>query len=266
MLKRRHPKFSATPDHQTRGLLAPPQPSRHGVPLRVTLPIRIRGTNVARNALRRRQPRTATHNFQRQSEVATSIARGCGRFRLINRCLRCCSSHNLLETEGAFDISSGPLSDCCFLRRQGAYPSPEIEEARALVGQIGWCSSRARTIRFERPGVRINSAQSARATRSIASQQRWAFGSARRFSARLQQHSRDRKETESSGWVVGCVIRLFKDRRLAILGMRDCAMAQRRRAVLRAQRQALWPHNRSSIGQPAETVQCYRSRAFGCDC
>src|ERR1044071_1108135 len=63
------------------------------------------------------------------------------------------------DTKGAFDITSGPLSDCWgFLCRQGRIPEPhEIEAARALVGADHLVLDRtSRTIRFRRAGVQIN--------------------------------------------------------------------------------------------------------------
>jgi thiamine biosynthesis lipoprotein len=63
------------------------------------------------------------------------------------------------ETEGAFDITSGPLTRCWgFLKREGRLPScNEIEKARALVG----CDKlvldeTSRTAAFKQPGIEIN--------------------------------------------------------------------------------------------------------------
>ena len=63
------------------------------------------------------------------------------------------------DTEGAFDITSTPLSRCWgFLAREGRLPAPEeIEAARALVGMdaVTLDASR-RTVRFQRPGLELN--------------------------------------------------------------------------------------------------------------
>ena len=63
------------------------------------------------------------------------------------------------ETEGAFDITSGPLTRCWgFLKRAGSVPaSAEIERARGVVG----CDKlqldpAGRTIKFRQTGVEIN--------------------------------------------------------------------------------------------------------------
>ena len=63
------------------------------------------------------------------------------------------------ETEGAYDITSAPLWEAWgFARRAGQTPSEsQLAEARARVGGH-WVELDAvrRTIRFHRPGVRIN--------------------------------------------------------------------------------------------------------------
>jgi thiamine biosynthesis lipoprotein len=71
--------------------------------------------------------------------------------------VRCRDLH--ARTEGAFDITSTPLSRCWgFLRREGRLPSPEaITAARALVGMSAVrFDESSRTIRFPRPGVELN--------------------------------------------------------------------------------------------------------------
>jgi thiamine biosynthesis lipoprotein len=62
-------------------------------------------------------------------------------------------------TEGAFDITSTPLSESWgFLRREGRIPSDEaIEAARARVGMhLVELDPRSRTVRFRREGVALN--------------------------------------------------------------------------------------------------------------
>ena len=64
-----------------------------------------------------------------------------------------------LATEGAFDITSTPLSRCWgFLRREGRVPSQsEIDSARAIVGMDLVHLDRERSaVRFARPGVALN--------------------------------------------------------------------------------------------------------------
>ena len=63
------------------------------------------------------------------------------------------------ETEGAFDITSGPLTRCWgFLKREGRLPSHrEIENAKSLVGSEKLLLDAASsTVQFKQPGVEIN--------------------------------------------------------------------------------------------------------------
>jgi thiamine biosynthesis lipoprotein len=76
---------------------------------------------------------------------------------LFNVLERCQVLH--AETDGAFDITSSPLSRCWgFLHREGRVPADvEIEKARALVGMSGVELDRSRrAVRFARPGMQIN--------------------------------------------------------------------------------------------------------------
>lgn len=64
-----------------------------------------------------------------------------------------------VETEGAFDITTTPLSRCWgFLRRQGRLPAAaEVEAARAQVGMEAVdLDAERRTVRFHRPGLELN--------------------------------------------------------------------------------------------------------------
>jgi thiamine biosynthesis lipoprotein len=63
------------------------------------------------------------------------------------------------ETDGAFDITSTPLSRCWgFLRREGRVPTAEaIDQARACVGMRHVELDRdTASIRFARPGIELN--------------------------------------------------------------------------------------------------------------
>src|SRR5262249_37579752 len=63
------------------------------------------------------------------------------------------------ETEGAFDISAGPLIRCWgFFSRQGRIPnSDELESARRRVGMSQICLDAVGcSVRFAQPGVEIN--------------------------------------------------------------------------------------------------------------
>jgi thiamine biosynthesis lipoprotein len=72
--------------------------------------------------------------------------------------LRLCR-HLHATTEGAFDVTSTPLSRCWgFLKREGRLPrADEIAAARAAVGMDAVeLDESARTIRFLRPGMELN--------------------------------------------------------------------------------------------------------------
>jgi len=63
------------------------------------------------------------------------------------------------ETDGAFDITAGPLIRCWgFFSRQGRVPdSAELESARRRVGMSQlWLDAARRSVRFAKPGVEIN--------------------------------------------------------------------------------------------------------------
>lgn len=133
-------------------------------------------------------------------------------------------------TEGAFDITTGPLTRCWgFLRREGRVPeSIELEEARSRIGMQHVRFDRDnRTVRFLRSGVEVN------------------LGSIGKGYAldRVGLLLRDRGVGEAlvsggsssvlamgsgsgrHGWLVGIRHPLFKNTRFAKLRLRDCAMA-----------------------------------------
>ena len=75
-------------------------------------------------------------------------------FELLTRCRELSE-----DTDGAFDITSTPLSRCWgFLRREGRVPSEqEIEHARTMVGMRKVRLDRERsTVKFLEPGVELN--------------------------------------------------------------------------------------------------------------
>jgi len=131
------------------------------------------------------------------------------------------------ETGGAFDITSGPLSRCWgFLKRQGRIPEiDEIEKARALVGGnklLLDCETRA--IRFARPGVEINLGSIGkgyaldRIAAMIRKRVRSALLSAGSSSIRAIGGG-------DNGWKVGVRHPGNKERRLAIVRLRDAALS-----------------------------------------
>ncbi|MEK7829971.1 MAG: FAD:protein FMN transferase, partial [Acidobacteriota bacterium] len=134
-----------------------------------------------------------------------------------------------LATDGAFDITSSPLSRCWgFLRRQGRIPTTEeIEKARSLVGSEKLhLDAEARLIRFSRAGVEINLGSIGKGyaldcmAEQLRGEVRTALLSAGSSSLLALGRGDNRK-----GWTVG--IRHPRDvkRRLAVLRLRDAAMA-----------------------------------------
>ncbi len=134
------------------------------------------------------------------------------------------------ETEGAFDITSGPLSRCWgFLRRQGRIPQvEELEKARSLVGaEKLLLDGETGTIRFERSGVEINLGSIGkgyaldRIGAAIGTRAQSALLSAGASSMRAIGNG----ARGQSGWVVGIRHPKNKDGRLAVLRLRDVAMS-----------------------------------------
>jgi thiamine biosynthesis lipoprotein len=132
-------------------------------------------------------------------------------------------------TEGAFDITSGPLSRCWgFLRRQGCIPTTEeIEQARSLVGSEKLClDDEARAIRFACPGMEINlgSIGKGYALDCMVEQLRGGVRAALLSAGSSSMRALGRGE-KGNGWTVG--IRHPRDvgRRLAVLRLRDAALA-----------------------------------------
>ena len=135
-----------------------------------------------------------------------------------------------LETERAFDVTSGPLSRRWgFLAREGRVPEPvEITEAKSRVGCDKLIFDReSRTVRFETHGVELNLGSVGkgyaldRIAPLIESRIRTALLSAGSSSVKALG-SGDRGE---HGWTVGLRHPRNTERRLAVLKLRDCAIS-----------------------------------------
>jgi thiamine biosynthesis lipoprotein len=143
---------------------------------------------------------------------------------LFDLLLLCKELHEL--TEGAFDITSGPLTRCWgFLRREGRLPSDaEITKARTLVGgDKVMLDASSCAVQFKRDGVEIN------------------LGSIGKGYALevVSDHFKREKEPAllSAGassflatgsdraWLVGVRHPRAKQKRLASVRLRDCAMS-----------------------------------------
>ncbi len=205
----------------------------------VTLPLWDRsGVRVARTALDEADRLERQLTIFRENSEVCFINRNAGSnpvrvepslFALL---LLCQKLHR--ETEGAFDITSGPLSRCWgFLRREGRIPEPgEIERAGAMVGGDKLLlDSESRTILFERPGVEINlgSIGKGYALDSIAAtihpRVKTALLSAGSSSIRAIGNGDFGQHLGQHGWMVGVRHPGHLDRRLAIVRMRDSGLS-----------------------------------------
>ncbi|MEP7343555.1 MAG: FAD:protein FMN transferase [Acidobacteriota bacterium] len=132
-------------------------------------------------------------------------------------------------TEGAFDITSSTLSRCWgFLRRQGRIPTVlEIEQARSLVGGEKLClDAETRAIRFARSGMEVNlgSIGKGYALDCMIQQLRGGVRTALLSAGSSSMRALGRGEN-GRGWTVGVRHPLDVGQRLAVLRLRDAAMA-----------------------------------------
>lgn len=134
------------------------------------------------------------------------------------------------ETEGAFDITSGPLTRCWgFLRREGRIPGDkEIASAQTFVGREKLLlNNESLTIRFAQPGVEINLGSIGK---GYALDRVVSLISNRVHSTLLNAGASSIRaigsgERGSGGWSVGLRHPRYKNRRMALLRIRDCAMS-----------------------------------------
>ena len=133
------------------------------------------------------------------------------------------------QTEGAFDITAGPLTRCWgFLRRAGRLPAAdEMESARSLVGSDNMLlDCQTRSIRFLHAEMEINlgSIGKGYALDQVATSLRGRTASAllnAGASSFYAMGAGDRGE----GWSVGIRDSRNKTERLARLRLRDCALS-----------------------------------------
>lgn len=128
------------------------------------------------------------------------------------------------ETEGAFDITSGPLTRCWgFLKREGRLPSEaEIANAMSLVGcgKLTLDSTHA-TVHFKREGVELNLGSIGKGyALDIASRH---FRNANE-SALLSAGASSFVATGRS-WLVGIRHPRAKHKRMASVRLRECALS-----------------------------------------
>jgi len=192
----------------------------------VTLPIGDRaGVAVATNALDRVDELEAQLSVFRESSEISFINRQAARravlvehslFELLSLCKRLYD-----ETDGAFDITAGPLTRCWgFLQRAGRVPaSEEIERARSLVGSNKLILS-DQSIHFSREGMEINLGSIGKGY----TLDRIAASMTGR-TALLNAGASSMYAIGNESWSVGLRDPRNKDRRLARLRLRDCALS-----------------------------------------
>ena len=130
------------------------------------------------------------------------------------------------ETEGAFDITSGPLTRCWgFLKREGRLPSnSEIENAKALVGSDKLVLDAApSTVQFQQPGVEINlgSIGKGHALDVVSGH----FKKANEPALLSAGASSFLATGSTRAWLVGIRQPLSKQKRLGSVRLRECAMS-----------------------------------------
>jgi FAD:protein FMN transferase len=136
----------------------------------------------------------------------------------------CKELHN--ETEGAFDITSGPLTRCWgFLKREGRVPSEvEIAEAKALVGSNKLLlDAKSSTVQFKQPGVEINLGSIGKGyTLDVVSEH---FKKANEPALLSAGASSFLATGSARAWLVGVRHPRAKQKRLATVRLRECAMS-----------------------------------------
>jgi FAD:protein FMN transferase len=133
-------------------------------------------------------------------------------------------------TEGAFDITTGPLTQCWgFLRREGRIPDPdELETARSRVGMHKITLDRDKmTVRFSHPGIEINlgSIGKGYALDRAASLMRGRGVRSALISGGSSSLIAIGDNGGGEGWAVGIRHPVFKNTRIAKLALSDRAMA-----------------------------------------
>lgn len=146
-------------------------------------------------------------------------------YELLEQCMRLSS-----DTDGAFDVTAGPLVRCWgFLKRQGRFPEPdEIASALSSVGMRRvMLDPAAQTVKFASVGVEVNFGAigkgfaldcAAAAVRRQGSTSALLSGGGSSIIAIGDGY-------RHGGWSVGVKHPAKPGSRLAVLSMRDCAMA-----------------------------------------
>jgi thiamine biosynthesis lipoprotein len=202
----------------------------------ITLPISDQaGVRVAQNALdeidRLEAQLTVFREDSEVSEINRTASTGPVMVepQLFSLLWRCQQLHS--ETAGAFDVTSGPLTRAWgFLRREGRLPQADVlAAARSCVGSEKLLlNHERRRIQFARAGVEINLGSIGKGyalDRVAATMRRRGVGSALLNAGSSSMRAIGAGQPGSRGWSVGLRDPRYKDRRLALLRMRDCALS-----------------------------------------
>ena len=136
------------------------------------------------------------------------------------------------ETDGAYDITAGPLWEAWgFARRAAAVPTEaQIEEARRRVGsQFVELDATRRTIRFLRPGVRLNLGSIGKGYAVDRCVEHLLAHGVADFlvhggNSSVAARGSPRPSSERRGWTVGIRDPLYPDRRLGELRLDNRAL------------------------------------------
>ena len=133
------------------------------------------------------------------------------------------------ETDGAFDVTVGPLTRCWgFLKRAGRIPAAEdVERARSVVGSDKMLlDDETRSIRFLREGMEVNlgSIGKGYAIDRVAASMRDRVATALLNAGASSMYAVGAGDRDE-GWSVGLRDPRNKTRRIGRLRLRDCALS-----------------------------------------
>jgi thiamine biosynthesis lipoprotein len=216
---------------------------RFEITLPAETPDAVRAATIALDGIDRLEAQLSV--FRDTSEVS-AINRDAGRRsvvvepRLFGLLRQCATLHR--DTDGAFDITTAPLTRCWgFMKRQGRVPDAEtLAQARANVGMTAVAlDDAARTIRFTRPGIELNLGAIGKgyaldvvaddlrrrgpaALLNAGSSSMVAIG---RPAGLRRENAASAAQDDDNGWKLGIRDPRRRDMRAAVLALHDCAMA-----------------------------------------
>jgi thiamine biosynthesis lipoprotein len=135
------------------------------------------------------------------------------------------------ETDGAFDVTVGPLIRAWgFFRREGRMPEPaELADARARTGmQHVELDEANRTVRFDRPGMEINLGAIGKGyvvERAVRALRDWGIEAALVHSGQSSIAGLGRPAGEEAGWLVGVADPRDPEKALGLLYLADSSLS-----------------------------------------